>query len=170
MSKWLYPTLDDCLHTVFPAIREVIYDESESYRPIYESQSEGLNNLDKTLVFVQNDEYYPDFYLKTAYLFLSITKGHYFSNGNKRLAAALTSFFLVVNQYEQTDKNERQVATWFKTNFPTYELDNSNFPIMNWALYHLNKAINDKVDLIVFDKLKNMVAQLFGLIFVQKVA
>lgn len=52
-----------------------------------------------TLDFVQNDMYYPDFSDKLSYLVFKFCSGHYFNDGNKRIALTLGAYFLYKNSY-----------------------------------------------------------------------
>lgn len=52
-----------------------------------------------TLDFVQNDMYYPDFVDKLCYLVFKFCSGHYFNDGNKRIALTLGAYFLCKNSY-----------------------------------------------------------------------
>ena len=49
--------------------------------------------------FMQNDLYYPTFLDKLVYLIFSISKNHFFNDGNKRTALAAGSLFLSLNGY-----------------------------------------------------------------------
>lgn len=51
------------------------------------------------LDFIQNDFYYPSFADKLTYLVFSFCAGHYFNDGNKRIAITLGSYFLHKNGY-----------------------------------------------------------------------
>ena len=52
-----------------------------------------------TLDFVQNDDYYPTFIEKLPYLVFKFCSGHYFNDGNKRIALTLGAYFLHKNNY-----------------------------------------------------------------------
>lgn len=52
-----------------------------------------------TLDFVQNDMYYPVFSDKLSYLVFKFCSGHYFNDGNKRIALTLGAYFLYKNSY-----------------------------------------------------------------------
>lgn len=52
-----------------------------------------------TLDFVQNDMYYPYFSDKLSYLVFKFCSGHYFNDGNKRIALTLGAYFLYKNSY-----------------------------------------------------------------------
>lgn len=47
--------------------------------------------------FVQNDIYYPDFTDKLSYIVFRFCSGHFFSDGNKRIALTLGAYFLHKN-------------------------------------------------------------------------
>ncbi|ETK03585.1 death-on-curing family protein [Tannerella sp. oral taxon BU063 isolate Cell 5] len=51
-----------------------------------------------TLEFVRNDDYYPTFADKLSYLVFTFCSGHYFSDGNKRIALTLGAYFLHKNE------------------------------------------------------------------------
>lgn len=52
-----------------------------------------------TLDFVQNDMYYPSFTDKITYIVFRFCSGHYFNDGNKRIALTLGAYFLHKNGY-----------------------------------------------------------------------
>lgn len=52
-----------------------------------------------TLDFVQNDVYYPNFGDKLSYMVFKFCSGHYFNDGNKRIALTLGAYFLYKNAY-----------------------------------------------------------------------
>lgn len=52
-----------------------------------------------TLDFVQNDLYYPTFADKLTYLMYRFCSGHFFNDGNKRIALTLGAYFLHKNNY-----------------------------------------------------------------------
>lgn len=58
-----------------------------------------------TLDFVQNDMYYPDFADKLCYLVFKFCSGHYFNDGNKRIALTLGAYFLYKNSYLLASNN-----------------------------------------------------------------
>lgn len=67
--------------------------------PTYSHEKHGCEQIISLLDRIQSD-YYPDFFSKATYLFLSINKGHFFSNGNKRLAATFLKLFYTLNNYK----------------------------------------------------------------------
>ena len=52
-----------------------------------------------TLTFIQSDMYYPTFTEKLSYLVFKFCSGHYFNDGNKRIALTLGAYFLHKNDY-----------------------------------------------------------------------
>mgnify|MGYP003585074473 CR=1 FL=1 len=62
----------------------------------------GIKNeggIRSILDFVQNDDYYPTFVDKLNYLVFRFCTGHFFHDGNKRIALTVGSLFLLRNGY-----------------------------------------------------------------------
>ena len=57
--------------------------------------------LKKVCDFVQNDLYYPEFLDKLEYIIFSISKNHFFNDGNKRTSIAVGAYFLIENGYDK---------------------------------------------------------------------
>ena len=58
-----------------------------------------MGGIESTLTFVQIDCYYPDFVSKLSYLVFSFCSGHFFFDGNKRIALTLGVYFLHKNRH-----------------------------------------------------------------------
>ena len=58
-----------------------------------------IGRLESVLDHIQNDDYYPNFEDKLTHLFFCANKFHCFSDGNKRIAIALSAQFLLINGY-----------------------------------------------------------------------
>lgn len=56
-----------------------------------------IGQLESILTHIKNDEYYPEVFDKVTHLVYSIIKFHVFSDGNKRTALALGTYFLGLN-------------------------------------------------------------------------
>lgn len=56
------------------------------------------SGIQSVLDFVQNDLYYPDFTTKLSYLVFRFCSGHFFNDGNKRIALTLGAYFLYRNR------------------------------------------------------------------------
>ena len=55
------------------------------------------NGINSVLDFMQNDGYYPDFVSKLCYMVFRFCTGHFFNDGNKRIALTLGVYFLHKN-------------------------------------------------------------------------
>ncbi|GHT38712.1 hypothetical protein AGMMS49965_02900 [Bacteroidia bacterium] len=53
--------------------------------------------IESVIGFIQNDLYYPDFVAKLSYLVFRFCSGHFFNDGNKRIALTLGVYFLHKN-------------------------------------------------------------------------
>lgn len=88
---------------------DIIYPTFEQVKQVYDKTIEksggGLSGIRDeggilaTLEFVRNDDYYPSFTDKLSYLVYGFCHGHYFIDGNKRIALTIGVFFLLQNGY-----------------------------------------------------------------------
>ena len=85
-------------------IQYISYEEALSvYASTIEKSGGGFSGIRDeggiraVLDFVQNDIYYPDFPTKLNYLVYRFCTGHFFSDGNKRIALTLGTYFLHKN-------------------------------------------------------------------------
>jgi death-on-curing family protein len=139
----IYPRIEDYFNHIFNDIRSLAYDDLA--KPIYE-RDRGLDKLEGVLEQIKNHDYYPTFYNKAAYLFASLSTGHYFQNGNKRLALFSFIYFARINNYKFRSTQKVHYRKWFKVNFPNYKIKNISFQSnAGWALYNFNKAMNIKL-------------------------
>jgi death-on-curing family protein len=92
-----YPDLTICRALLFSLIRKEMVALEPA--PPYEEETRGLQKLESTFILMQRDDY-DGFFVKAAYLFCSVIDGHPFSNGNKRLAVTVLTYFLLVNGYK----------------------------------------------------------------------
>ncbi len=89
--------------------KEIIYIDYDEVLSIYgkmidasDGGFEGVRDeggIRATLDFVQNDLYYPTFADKLTYLMYRFCSGHFFNDGNKRIALTLGTYFLHKNKY-----------------------------------------------------------------------
>ncbi len=61
--------------------------------------SDGRERFEGVLMFIQDDSFYPSFEDKLTHLFFSLCKGHFFIDGNKRIAITLAAQMLIDNGY-----------------------------------------------------------------------
>lgn len=87
-------------------IHYVGYEEAlEVYRKMIDASDGGFagvrdeGGILATLEFIQNDIYYPTFTDKLSILVFRFCSGHYFNDGNKRIALTLGAYFLHKNSY-----------------------------------------------------------------------
>ena len=89
--------------------KEIIYIDYDEALNIYgkmidasDGGFEGVRDeggIRAALDFVQNDLYYPTFADKLTYLMYRFCSGHFFNDGNKRIALTLGAYFLHKNNY-----------------------------------------------------------------------
>lgn len=87
-------------------IQYITYVETlEVYAKTIEKSGGGFSGIrdkagiERVLDFIQNDLYYPDFVSKLSYLIFRFCSGHFFNDGNKRIALTLGSYFLYKNDH-----------------------------------------------------------------------
>ena len=61
--------------------------------------------IQSILEFVQNDDYYNSFVDKLTFLVFRFCRGHYFNDGNKRIALTIGTAFLLHNGYFWAARN-----------------------------------------------------------------
>ena len=87
-------------------IKYIGYEEAlDIYRKMIDASEGGFEGVRDeggilaTLDFIQNDDYYPTFTDKLTYLVFRFCSGHFFNDGNKRIALTLGAYFLHKNGY-----------------------------------------------------------------------
>jgi death-on-curing protein len=85
-------------------IQYISFDEAITvYQKTIEKSGGGFSGIrdkggiESVLDFVQNDMYYPGFVSKLSYLVFRFCSGHFFNDGNKRIALTLGVYFLHKN-------------------------------------------------------------------------
>ena len=165
-----YPSLRACNELLFPMIRR----EMAAFEPAppYEDEHRGLDKVESVLALMQRDQYYPDFFAKAAYLFCAIIDGHPFSNGNKRAAVAMLSYFLIVNGYRISTPSMEAVHGALRDQFPKLRWENIeafHHP-HEYFFYHLALIIADRAQKgkMTFRQEQSAVVQLLQFITAQK--
>lgn len=165
----VYLEIDDFFEIIFDDIRSIVYDDTQ--KPSYETEVAGIKKLNSVLELIKNKNYYPTYFKKIAYLFVTLSTGHYFSNGNKRLA--LFSYIYITNRngFIFRSIRKKQYIKWFKEYFPKFKLSKYTFHSnIGWALYNFNLAINTKHPqdknghIYNFDELKEISEEFFKFI------
>lgn len=127
-----------------------------------------MNSLKTVLELIKNDNYYPSFVEKAAYLFCSISQKHAFDNGNKRLAATLLRYFLADNKVKTIDATVVQWKAVVKFLFPSYQWQEIDIDDAFYALLYNLAFITADSQLrpgINFEQCKILLTQLFERIF-----
>ncbi len=88
---------------------EILYISFEEVMDVYQKTIDnsgggfaGIRDeggIHAVIEFMQDDLYYPTFVSKLTYLVFGFCSGHYFSDGNKRIALTLGAYFLHKNKY-----------------------------------------------------------------------
>lgn len=149
---------EDILQTVFDYIK-MRFSRAEEV-PDYSLQRSGIEKLTGVLEGVKEDTYYPTLIDKAVYLITQINKGHFFSNGNKRLALVLTTLFLNINNLELRQTSKEEYERVLNELFPEYGKceDFPDFTPADFGTYHLSVIVADSGALgIDFEELKSRV-------------
>ncbi len=148
---------EEILGTIFAYISKR-YSHIEEV-PLYR-QEPGYDKLLGVLAQVQSDTYYPSVIEKAAYLLIGINKGHFFSNGNKRLAIVITTYFLARNKLILKKDSKSLYRSGLESLFPEYTQwgDYEEFTSTDFATYNLSIMIAESgVYNIPHDELKRRV-------------
>lgn len=128
--------------------------------PIYRDNRGGVAQLLGVLERARMDLYYPTLLDKATHLLLSINKGHFFSNGNKRLALVVTTTFLTINEKHLEENSKESYRELLALLFPEHT-ECSDFPEFtptDFATYNLSIIIADSgTYAIEYDILKERV-------------
>lgn len=79
---------------VIDVYEKTIYNSGGGFSGIRDE--DGIHTI---IEFIKNDMYYPTFVSKLTYLVFGFCSGHYFNDGNKRIALTLGTYFLHKNKY-----------------------------------------------------------------------
>lgn len=128
--------------------------------PVYRENLDGVAKLFGVLERARMDIYYPTLLDKATHLLLSINKGHFFSNGNKRLALVVTTTFLTINEKHLKENSKESYQDLLSSLFPEHRecLDFPEFTPTDFATYNLSIVIADSGTYnIEYDSLKERV-------------
>lgn len=158
-----YVTIDKCREQVFPFIQEHLTKTEAA--PDYEHETNGMEELEKVLSFVQDDTYYPSLAEKASYMLCSIAGAQYFSNGNKRMGIALLIYFLIVNDVSVKRLEEEIYTEMLQDNFPDHSWEKNRNIRGQHSLFLYNLAIvigdRKKWSGADFTELKQRIAKMF---------
>lgn len=110
---------------------------SDDEIPKYDDQPDKIDDYFALVDRLKNDTYYSDIYSKAATLFLNIN-GHYFANGNKRLAVFSMTYFLENNGLSPADLSKDEFGKLITEIFGNHTLeDYENFTPTDFAMYNV---------------------------------
>ncbi len=152
------------------------YYSKEEEIPNYQSEILGCESLYGVLERVRM-EHYPTLIDKVVYYFIQINKGHFFSNGNKRLALVCALGLLIFNDKEVNNKLDKDDYRKILVDlFPGSEKslqDHNDFNSIEFALYNLSIIVADSHKYITgedsFDILKTKISEFFNLSLVDAI-
>lgn len=145
---------------------DIIYKHYTRYEkvPDYTSEQQGIKKLEGVFDGVKSDHFYPDIHSKAAYLFIQINKGHFFSNGNKRLALVCVLFFVFINEYEIVNRGKEEYRAKLSGFFPLFRnfQDYADFHAEEFAYYNLSILVAESEKYTTsFEELKQGVKLFF---------
>ncbi len=168
MSRLKYPKEKDLLR-YFELISEYLNFNNEP-TPEYKEEYRGFNDLKSLIIRSQNSNYYKTFYNKASFLFININKGHYFSNGNKRLSIFISLMFAFINKYSFNYKDKKYFKELLIKIFPEYDLnyivDFEEFNSIEFLFYNLAIIIASESKINI-DELKIRVEKIFKIVLVK---
>lgn len=134
---------DEHLDPIFGFVAER-YGRQEEV-PIYRDNREGIDKLLGVLERTRMDTYYPNLLDKATHLLIEINEGHFFSNGNKRLALVVTAAFLTLNGKHLEERQKESYQSLLSSLFPEHEeyVDFHEFTATDFATYNLSIIIAD---------------------------
>lgn len=152
------------LDSIFSVIAE--HFSSQEQIPNYKEDTRGIEELLGIFERVRMP-HYPTLADKAAFIFIQINKGHFFSNGNKRLALVVAAGFLLINN--RALALDRSTAKEILiTLFPLCEHDLEDHDELSpeeYALYNLSIIVADSHKYLSneegFDVLKEKITTFF---------
>lgn len=135
MDQIRYITAED-LVAIIDVIQSFDYISDEEI-PRYDDQPEKIDDYFSLIDRLKNDTYYPDIHSKAAALLLNLN-GHYFANGNKRLAIFSMTYFLESNGFSPNNFSKEEFAGLITEILGEHKLeDYDNFSPTDFAMYNL---------------------------------
>lgn len=153
------------LPLVFKGIAQHLEFSEKS--PRYSDEQSGMIKLAGLLDRVKLD-YYPECLDKASFILVGVNKGHFYSNGNKRLALFLATTFLLLNDYKRAKNTKDEYSEKLSSLFPLYKNyeDQPYFSPESYGLYNLSIIIADSEKYgISFEELKDRSQELLKFLF-----
>jgi len=141
-----YPTKKD-----FAVIFRIIHEhlEGDEKPPQYEIEEKGLKRF-RGITEMAKLGYYEGFFKKLTAIFVGINKGHFFSNGNKRLALVTALDFIFSNKYMIRRYSKDKYAAKIKETFPGFDKfkDYKDFSVEEFAFYNVAIIVADSQEYV----------------------
>lgn len=154
--------MEICRSKIFPFAMK--FDPLEE-TPEYAMSRTGVMQLEGVFQRAQYS-WYRGILPKAAYMLMAVNKGHYFINGNKRLALVCSMTFLYINGYVAKPHSTEEYYIWLQKHFSQVVFQDTGFHTeIGWAMYYLNKCI--AADPRDFDTLKRLVERFLRFAFVK---
>jgi len=135
MDEICYITPEDLVE-IIDIIQSFDYINDDEI-PRYDDQPDKIDDYFALIDRLKNDTYYPDIYSKAATLFLNLN-GHYFTNGNKRLAVFSMTYFLESNGLSPINLDKYKFRDLIIEIFGNHRLeDYDNFSPTDFAMYNV---------------------------------
>lgn len=144
MQEIKFLSLDYIEKTVISTIHKY-YVRQDNPAHNYLKEPQGMSQVDGCLERIRWD-YVKGLISKATQLFLCINKGHYFGNGNKRLALVTLLGFLSENGCGFRDEYKKHKFSEFLSNlFPKFNAfeDEDDFLSIEFAYYNLTIIVAD---------------------------
>jgi len=156
--SFVYPGDEkDDFSFIFDLIRE--YYTAHEVVPKYAEDTNAVGKIEGVVAMSKTD-YYPTFLDKATYLLIQISQGHFFGNGNKRLALVTFLYFTITNFYRFRKYSKDEQKEKLRELFPEYGqfADFDRFDATAFAYYNLSIIIADSKHYgVSFDDLKRRV-------------
>ena len=125
------------------AMRVVQMDLSHTEPSPNYLKEQGFYDWLGAVTIVRQRKFYPRFHDKVSHLLITINKGHFFSNGNKRMALVTALLFMHYNDYRMRSFSRDKYHKLLHNTFPSvHELqDYKNLPHAGFALFNLSLIV-----------------------------
>lgn len=114
-----------------------------------------LGSLEGVLEQIKNDDWYPTLADKITHLFFCACKGHYFADGNKRIAITLSSHFLLKNGYQDLAKGFLIDMENISANVASGKIDKDLLHRIISALLNGTYIFNEELKLDIYNAIKD---------------
>ena len=146
----------------FSIISETIQDHLSHREPSlnYASYEKGFQEWKGVMERIKMKHYYPSFFDKATYLLIGLNKGHFYPNGNKRLALVTVVLFIQDNEFKIHTYYKKKYKKYLMESFPNFDdfKDYSDFTRVAFVFYNLSIIIADSSKIgLSYEELKKKV-------------